>query len=92
MSNIDAELVKKPLAMDLLIRLTAAEGCTKSDLMRSYHDLMAKTVYYRLCEMADVGWIEYQSDERARNRISVTDKGIDVCGTVTSMLKAMEEI
>ena len=42
--------------------------------------------------MADVGWIEYQSDKRARDRIYVTDKGIDVCGTVTSMLKAMEEI
>ena len=88
----DRELIQKPLSIDLLVRLSEADGCTKSELMRSYHDLMAKTAYYRLCEMTDLGWIKYRSEPGARNRVCITDKGRDVCETVTDMLEYMEEM
>lgn len=84
----DEELIKKPLAIDLLLMIDClGSGCTKSEIMRSYHDLMTKTVYYRLCEMHDLEWIEYLSDDQTKNRIHFTDKGYSVLYAVLTMLR-----
>jgi len=90
--NTDAELVKEPMAVDLIMRIVADEGRTKTEILRAYPDMVTRTIHYRLCEMFDLGWIEYRVTADTSRRIFATDKGQFINDVVDTMLIEVEDL
>jgi len=88
----DMELIKKPMAIDLMIRIAASEGQTKTEIMRGYPDMVTRTIHYRLCEMVDLGWIEYRDDSDCSRRIFPTSKGEYIHDTMKELLDEVEAL
>ena len=96
MTAQDVSLVQKPLTMDILMRIVTDEGQTKAQIMRSYDDLVNRTVHYRLSEMFDMGWIEYRDSVMSANAISATPREMtdgnrewEACNQVTDRIERM---
>lgn len=83
----DMELVKKPMAIDLMMRIAVSDGQTKTEIMRGYPDMVTRTIHYRLCEMVDLGWIEYRD-----GRISPTSKGEYIYDAMKELLDEVEAL
>lgn len=88
--NTDMELVKKPMAIDLIMRIVAEEGQTKTEIMRGYQDMVTRTIHFRISEMFDLGWIEYRDNAESSRRIFPTDKGLWIQDTISDMLREVE--
>lgn len=90
MTAQDVSLVQKPLTIDILMRIVTDEGQTMAQIMRSYDDLVNRTVHYRLSEMFDMGWIEYRDSVMSSKAIFATPRGQYIHEIVTDVLADIE--
>jgi len=88
--NADMELVKKPMAIDLIMRIVAEEGQTKTEIMRGYPDMVTRTIHFRISEMFDLGWIEYKDSIECSRMIFPTEKGMWIQDAISDMLREVE--